>query len=174
MPRDSDEQAQALAAAASHRVVVRGDRPNLDGRGGSGDIPRNSIGEGGMLAFAMPGCYCAILLGMSALAYHLWSKRCRGFCRRRAGSGHLVRDRARRRLMLPITAPGNVLPRHWHLQGLSPFFAARSSSALRRAAHTRSQLSVGASRASGSALYSTLASARSLNGESTLTGFARR
>jgi hypothetical protein len=82
----------------------------------------NGIGEGGMLGFAVPGCYSAILLGMSALAFHLWSKRCSAFIAGVLAAATLFAT-VLGVVMLPITALGTFFLGIGIL-GLSPFFAA--------------------------------------------------
>lgn len=79
-------------------------------------------GDAAFLFAFMPGCYCAILLGMSTLAYQLWSKRCSAFVSGVLAAATLFAT-VLGLVMLPITALGTVFL-GIGLLGLSPFFAA--------------------------------------------------
>ena len=96
----------------------------------------NGIGEGGMLGFASPGCYCAILLGMSALAYHLSSKRCSAFVAGALAAATLFAT-VLGVVMLPITALGTLFL-GIGIFGLSPFLAALSIGPQARRAYRES------------------------------------
>jgi hypothetical protein len=82
----------------------------------------NGIGENGMLAEVMPGCYCAILLGMSALAHRLWRKRGSAFVGGVLAAATLFAT-VLGVVMLPITALGTFFL-GIGIFGLSPFLAA--------------------------------------------------
>src|SRR6478735_10105913 len=70
MRLEGDERT-AFVAAPGHRLVGGHHYADWDGYRRSGHIPRQRCGDGPELGAVMPGCYCAISLGMIALAYHL-------------------------------------------------------------------------------------------------------
>jgi hypothetical protein len=96
----------------------------------------NGIGEGGMLGFASPGCYCAILLGMGALAYHLRSKRRSAFVAGVLAAATLFAT-VLGVVMLPIAILGTLFL-GIGLLGLSPFFAALAIGPQARCAYAES------------------------------------